>query len=742
MIDTKCARRSVVLAVSAGAWASCGEPGDPRTPATIEMADRLAYLVETVDPLLDEQMNFARLRDLTETGPPPDPQAAILYAGLVTREMMNAGLTAPALDQMMILQGLLAETGQADPVPGFSNSLDEMTGTAMLRMAYAAACRGADGLEPPAGELNLYPCFPNIPAEPGAAAIGSAARDLLTRAALWQTNLLDENPGNRRARWMLNLVAAGLGRWPTGIPEEHRLPMEGLGGDGELARFRDIAADAGVDAVSLSGGGVVEDFNGDGYFDILASSRGLLDQIRYFEGSATGRFTERTAGAGLHGLTGGLNLVHADYDNDGDADVFVLRGGWLVTGWPNSLLRNDGGVFADVTVEAGLLSLHPTQTGAWADYDGDGWLDLFIGNESADGETHQSELYRSNGDGTFAEVAEQAGLGVREYVKGVTWGDYDNDGRPDLYLSILHAPNRLFRNVGPTAKGGWSFEEVTGAAGVAWPEASFPTWFWDFDNDGWLDLFAAGYAAQTGDLVRELLGEPHLAELPRLYRNLGDGTFEDVTEQQGLDRIMYAMGSNFGDLDNDGLPDLIVGTGDPDLRQLMPNRAFRNTGEGFVEVTGAGGFGSLDKGHGISFVDYDNDGDTDVHMVLGGANEGDVAPNALYQNPGGGGSRIVLVLEGDRANRSGLGARITVTVQAADGSVRSFHRQASTGGSFGSNPLRQEIGLGDAAAVTEVKVVWPGSGTEDLVTGVQPGGAYLIREASGQAEPLELRPVG
>ena len=322
-------------------------------------------------------------------------------------------------------------------------------------------------------------------------------------------------------------------------------------------------------------------------------------------------------------------------------------------------------------------------------------------------------------------------------MKGVTWGDYDNDGRPDLYLSILHASNRLYRNLGPgPGQAGWEFEDVTARAGVAEPVASFPTWFWDFDNDGWLDIYVAGYAAQTADIVRELTGQPHSAALPRLYRNLGDGTFADVTGAQGLDRIMYAMGSNYGDLDGDGRLDFLVGTGDPDFRQLMPNRMFRNLGDRFVEVTAAGGFGSLHKGHAVAFADIDNDGDTDVHVQLGGANEGDLSPNALYENPGFGHRWIALALEGERANRAGIGARITVIVEGDEG-TRRIHRRAGTGGSFGANPLRQEIGLGRATRITSIEIRWPGSGTIDRLTGIEPDRAYRVVEGTGSAVPLE-----
>ena len=179
---------------------------------------------------------------------------------------------------------------------------------------------------------------------------------------------------------------------------------------------------------------------------------------------------------------------------------------------------------------------------------------------------------------------------------------------------------------------------------------------WDFDQDGWLDLFVSGWRAAAGDIAAEFLGIPGNDEKPRLYRNLQDGTFEDVTEQTGLNKVMYTMGSNYGDLDGDGWLDFYVGTGDPNLRALMPNRMFRNVnGVRFEEVTTHGGFGHLQKGHGVAFGDIDHDGDQDVYQVMGGAFEGDLARNTLFENPGHGNEWVILSLEGKTSNHSGMG---------------------------------------------------------------------------------------
>jgi len=729
----------VLAACDLGVDPGSGSAADGPAEGTRRMAERLLALADSADPLADEQLNLARLRHFSAQAPPTDPAVAILRQGVIAQEMLHAGLTEAAVDQLLRLRQILTQA-QAEPLPGFRQTLDELAGLALLRRGGELACpEGWSTVGTYGGRRSVFPCWGEPRRFTGAdeAPRSDSARLALDRAMLWQEGGLEVMPGDDRAAWLLNVAAMNAAAWPERVPARFRVDPARLAGEGDLHRFHDVAREVGLDVVSISGGGIVEDFNGDGLLDVLVSARGLSDQMRYFQSDGAGRFVERTVEAGLEGLVGGLNMVQADYDNDGDADVLVLRGGWLVQGYPNSLLRNEGGRFEDVTYESNLFSEHPTQAGAWADFDGDGWLDLFIGNESRDGATHRSELFRNRGDGTFEEVARSVGLGVAGFVKGATWGDYDNDGYPDLYLSILNAPNRLFRNLGlgPTGSSA-GFEDVTAAAGVAEPLASFPTWFWDYDNDGYLDLFVAGYFAQIGDIYNEYRGQPHGAELPRLYRNRGDGTFEDVTEVQRVDRIMYTMGSNFGDLDNDGWLDFYVGTGDPDFRQIMPNRMFRNTGDGFVEVTGAGGFGQLDKGHSVSFADIDNDGDADVHIQLGGAHEGDLSPNALFENPGFGNRWIALTLVGEKANRSGLGARVTVSIEGPSG-PRTLHRWVGTGGSFGSNPLRLEIGLGPEANIESIQIRWPGSGTIDMLRGIEPDRAYRVREGSGTADPIE-----
>jgi hypothetical protein len=513
-----------------------------------------------------------------------------------------------------------------------------------------------------------------------------------------------------------------------------------LESDYDIERFPDVAMHTGVDKIGLAGGSIIDDFDGDGLLDIVASSWGLRDQLRFFKNDGHGAFVDRTREAGLVGQLGGINLNHTDYNNDGHPDIYVIRGGWLREAGlhPDSLLRNNGdGTFDDVTESAGLLSFHPTHSAAWADYDNDGWLDVFVGHEDWGLNTHAVQLFHNNRNGTFTDVSKEFGLGVMGVVKGVAWGDYDNDGWIDLYVSIFGKPNLLFRN-----EGGARFVDVTARAGVAEPVNSFPAWFFDYDNDGWLDLFVGGFDEAGADAVLALyLGTKRPGGTPRLYRNRRDGTFEDVTLAAKLDRVLNAMGANFGDLDNDGFLDIYVGTGAPDLNTLMPNRMFRNAGGSlFQDVTTSGGFGHLQKGHGVAFGDLDNDGDQDIYEVIGGWFTGDIYQSVLFENPGHGNHWITVVLEGVRSNRMAIGARVKFQV-ATPGGTRQVHQLVSSGGSFGDSSFQLETGLGDATALEAIEITWPATGKTQKFRNVPLDQFVRIREGDSAPTSVERHRV-
>ena len=275
-------------------------------------------------------------------------------------------------------------------------------------------------------------------------------------------------------------------------------------------------------------------------------------------------------------------------------------------------------------------------------------------------------------------------------------------------------------------------------AGVTAPEGrSFATWFFDFDNDGDLDLFVADYSAPVPAVTSAYFGRPDGRHRPRLYRNEG-GRFEEVSGSTGLTASLLPMGANYGDLDSDGWPDVYLGTGEPGFEAIMPNVAYRNSnGTGFEDVTFASGLGQLQKGHGVAFGDVDNDGDEDLFHQLGGFFPADAYANALYENPTEGANWIGLRLEGRRANRRGVGARIEVRLREGD-RRRSVHALVGSGGSFGGSSLQQEIGLGRAEAIESVSVAWPGAGPPQVFTDVEPNRFYRVVE--GEAELVALDP--
>jgi hypothetical protein len=214
---------------------------------------------------------------------------------------------------------------------------------------------------------------------------------------------------------------------------------------------------------------------------------------------------------------------------------------------------------------------------------------------------------------------------------------------------------------------------------------------------------------------------------------LGDGTFGNVTRLAKLDHVLMGMGANYGDLDNDGWLDFYVGTGDPDFSTLVPNRMFRNDeGRRFQDVTTSGGFGHIQKGHGVAFADLDHDGDQDVLIKMGGAYPGDNYRTALFANPGHGQRWVAFKLAGVRSNRAAIGARLRVVVKGPGGE-RSIYRTVSTGGSFGSSPLRQHIGLGMAQSIERLEITWPATGATQIVDNLEMDRIYRVREEDEQA---------
>jgi len=715
--------------MAAFAALSCTRQSDPRA-GTRRMAERLKKLADNTDPKTNPFASAERVKYWRSQQPATvrDKMINQFYLGM---DLLHNGQTEEAIAE---LKNVL-EQATTGPNSHMAPARFEMDVREYLALAYLRLGEQDNCVAQHATDSCLLPIQGS----------GVHTNQRGSRAAIEEySKLLEIYPSDLNYRWLLNIAYMTLGEYPDRVPGKLLIPSKVFEPDYDIKRFYDVAPRLGLDVMGLSGGSVMEDLDGDGDLDIMVSSWSLRDPIRCFRNNGDGTFTEMTKTSGLDGITGGLNMNHADYNNDGYPDIFVMRGAWLAQNGkhPNSLLRNNGDwTFDDVTEEAGLLSFHPTPTAAWGDYNNDGWLDLFVGNESTEENNNPCELYHNNGDlagqaGTFTDVAAKLGVITGGFVKGAAWGDYNNDGLLDLYVSRLRELNVLYRNEGRNAAGEWSFKDVTAEAGVAEPLQSFPCWFFDFDNDGWLDIFVSGYYAAFGSVAADYLGEPANAERPRLYRNNRDGTFSDVTKEARVFKVLLTMGCNFGDLDNDGFLDFYAGTGDPDLRSLMPNRMFRNfEGKYFQEVTTSGGFGHLQKGHGVAFGDLDNDGDQDIFMEIGGALPGDGFRSALFENPGHGNRWITLKLEGTQSNRSGIGARIKVTVKTAS-DLRDIYVTAGTGGSFGSSSLRQEIGLGQAMAIQTIEINWPATGKTQIFKEMAMEQVYKIREGDSNMIPV------
>jgi hypothetical protein len=532
---------------------------------------------------------------------------------------------------------------------------------------------------------------------------------------------LEQKPNDLEVQWLLNLAYMTLGKYPAGVPQRFLIPPSAFESKENVGRFVDVANETGLKSFSTAGGVIVDDFENNGLLDVVTSGFASCGAMHYFHNNGDGTFTDQTAKSGLGDQVGGLNILQTDYNNDGCIDILVLRGGWE---WPQrkSLLRNNcDGTFTDVTVQAGLAEPTSTQAAVWVDINNDGWLDLFVGNENG-----PAQLFLNQHDGTFKDIAFSAGVsgGRGVFAKGVAAADYDNDGYVDLYVSNLDGDNLLYHNEHNN-----TFTEVAAQAGVPGSRKGFATWFFDYDNDGLPDLFATSYFVSIEESLRTYLGLPHNATTLKLYKNLGNGKFRDVTAETGLDKVFMPMGANFGDIDNDGYLDIYMGTGNPSYASLLPNVMLRNhDGKYFVDVTTSSGTGELHKGHGVAFADLGNNGNEDLVTEIGGATIGDSHTLRVFKNPGHDNDWITLKLVGVKTNRVAIGARIKVTVQNQGQEVRSIYRTVGSGGSFGSSPLQQHIGLGKDAKILSIEIDWPVSKTQQIFQNVDKNQFLEIHE--------------
>lgn len=503
-----------------------------------------------------------------------------------------------------------------------------------------------------------------------------------------------------------------------------------------VADFRNVAAKAGLTQAFPNGGlkskqNILEttgsgvafiDYDNDGLLDIFLIS-GPGGTNRMYRNMGGGRFADVTAQLHLTHTGWGQGVCAGDYDNDGFTDLFVTYWG------QNVLYRNRAGkYFEEATAPANLRQDRVRyNTGcAFLDYDNDGHLDLFVSNYlKFDPATNpkpgdnpycwyrgipvscgprglpfdRNILYRNNGNGTFTDVSEASGIAApaQNYSLGVLTGDFNNDGKMDIYVACDQTPSILYIN-----QGDGTFQEEALLRGAAMDEngkalSGMGATAADYDGNGWLDIFRSNFSD----------------ERETLYRNNRDGEFEDATQSAGMNRNtrFVGWGCGFLDIDNDGWKDLLLVNGHvfPEVERLnidvhYQDRAilYRNNGDGkFTDISESSGPGIVERhsARGAAFGDFDNDGA--VEVIVNNQNE---TPTLLKQSLKPAGNWIMLKLTGTKSNRSAIGARVRVIT----GQHVQIDEVRSGGSYLSQNDLRLHFGIGKAAKVDRIEIDWPG----------------------------------
>ena len=536
--------------------------------------------------------------------------------------------------------------------------------------------------------------------------------------------------------------------------------------------FREVGAQAGLTTVphstaerryiveTMGGGGVaLFDCDNDGKLDIAVVNDSTVDRFLaggdsmitlYHQDGKNGalHFTDITEAAGLTSRGWGMAIAVGDYDNDGQPDLYVTGYGH------NVLYHNLGGCkFEDVTEKAGLKAGGFSTGAAWADYDRDGRLDLFVARyvrtdlhhlpppdpqvegyrsvilqmpDEMEGET--DFLFRNRGDGTFEDVSEKAGVSNprKLHGMGVVWGDYDNDGWPDLYVTNDGGTNYLFHNNrdGTFSDIGILSGTATGAHGETYGNMAAD--FGDFNRDGRLDLVTTRYSRQPVSLYRN---EPFV--------------FTDVAAEVGLAQPTLApvkWGVGFGDFGNTGWPDILVANGnfsslmdklETEVKYREPLQLFRNIdGEKFEDIANQAGLNNApaESRRGIAIGDINNDGNLDIVVF-----NADGPPSLFINETHDSNHRALFRLVGTRSNRMGIGARVTVFT----GAMQQVDEVHGGGGYNSSNDSRLHFGLGPAATIDTIEVSWP-SGSKQKFLDVPADAIYQIDEERGLKKLMPL----
>jgi enediyne biosynthesis protein E4 len=540
-----------------------------------------------------------------------------------------------------------------------------------------------------------------------------------------------------------------------------------------LPKFQDVAQQVGLTVPhmsspdkqyiveSMSGGVGLIDCDNDGKLDILMVNGSTIDRYRrggnsmitLYHQDAGFKFTNITEAAGLTRKGWGMGVAVADYDNDGLSDIYVTGYGG------NALYHNLGNCkFEDVTDQAGVRGSGFSTGAAWADYDRSGYVSLFVsryvhfdidklptfgsdektchfkgikvqcGPWGMEGEP--DSLFHNRGNGTFEEVSKKAGVDDpnRHYGLGASWGDYDNDGWPDLFVANDSGPNYLYHN-----KHDGTFEENAMLSGAALSadgleQGNMGVTWGDYRHEGRLSMFVTTFADQADTL----------------YRNLGKQGFSDVSYQAQLAKPTYPLvgwGTSFFDMDNDGWLDIFIANGHvyPQMDTIpggtpfrQPMQLFRNKRDGaFENVSQVLASIADESRRGVAFGDLNNDGNVDIVIL-----NIDGPPTLLLNQGGNSNHRVLFKLVGTKSNRMAIGARVTVTA----GKLVQFDEVRAGGSYLSQNDPRLHFGLGAEARMDLVEVRWPNGNVETLKD-VPADFIYTVIEGAGIKDKTALPAV-
>ena len=540
-------------------------------------------------------------------------------------------------------------------------------------------------------------------------AVASFRAGRYTDAGLFAREAMQLNGSHPRSQLILWLAAQKAGGYAPDVPAEMRMQLRSGQQPTNLALV-DVAAKIGLDKTSGGRGTAVFDYDGDGYLDVLVAA--AHGGCTLYKNNGDGTFTDASISSGMDACLTAFVLTVGDYDNDGVPDVFVTRNGFFSGAC--SLYHNNGdGTFTDVTAKSGIKDWGPAFTASWVDYDCDGKLDLFVAYNlgSLFERKTRNRLFRNNGDGTFTDVTDAAGITSEWPTIGHAWGDYDNDGRPDLFVSNSLGRSQLFHN-----NGDGTFSDVSREAGIDSYGLGSICYFIDIDNDGWLDL-VQNLWSDSEDVIHTMQhgqGPPDGQPI-KVWRNNRDGTFSLRSRELGITGCWGSMSGNAGDINNDGYQDIILGNGSPRMERVEPLTLLQSDGRQFHDVTFTAGLPVTGKSHGVNLADLFGDGRLSLLVASGGAYPGDLLTVGAFCPKERVGHYLNVRLNGTTSNRSAIGARLKI-----EAGGREQHRLVSGGSQFGCLPFEQHFGLGPATEVVDAIEIWWPSGLRQRIAGPIP----------------------